>query len=86
MIHEQSGDYVPQADFPLLIPSQDRLLPDCRRTGHDLLTGQFGGLRNGPRGTTMPRKGRPGLMLGAGFLALRVQVGVAEEFGNRVRV
>jgi len=26
------GDHFPQADFSLLIPSQDRLLPDCRQS------------------------------------------------------
>lgn len=36
------------------------------------------------RNNSTPRDGH-GLMLGTGFLALRAQVDVAEEFGNRVR-
>jgi hypothetical protein len=32
-VDAKHGGHFLQADFPLLIPSQDRLLPDCRLTG-----------------------------------------------------
>jgi len=60
-------------------------LPDARRTGHDLRLGQFGGHRTAGAAQQHSSRRPRGSMLGAGFLAVRAQVDVAEEFGKRVR-
>jgi hypothetical protein len=71
VIQEQSGNHVPQADFPLLIPSQDRLLPVADEV--DMICGQANSAaikRPVRHNSTLPTA--EGLMLSAGFLALRV--------------
>jgi len=61
------------------------LCPICRRTGHDLRTGQFGGNRRLLRHNSTPCDGRGALMrLGAGFLALMLQKNSVINMSNDV--